>query len=105
METAKQKTQWYFIPIHKTLVVKETDTYTLFNVGNGLYTSILSNKFRRKKEGVNHIYFSLPEKFIVELRHSEQDDKGVWHIIETKEVDVVELSDLVRKDNLALKQG
>lgn len=63
-----QTTKWLFLAIHKDRIIKDNEDYLIFKVGEDDYSAIISNKFRRKKEGAFHLYFSIPENFVAKAR-------------------------------------
>lgn len=72
--TMKKSTDWLFIPVHKTRVIKELDKATLIKVDFDRST-ILPKVFRRVKEGKDHIYYSLPLDFNAKIRISVRNEK------------------------------
>lgn len=69
MMEKNQTTKWVFVPVHKTRVIKDLDKAVLIAVSEN-HSTILPKVFKRKKESDTHIYFSLPENFVMNLRES-----------------------------------
>lgn len=81
-----QQTEWVFIPLPKDLVIKKTEKYVLFQVGDNI-SSIVSAKFKRKKESENFIYLSVPANYmfgIKETRYNEETHK--WETMRQKDL-------------------
>ena len=58
-------------------MIKTTEKYVLFQVGNSI-SSIVSSKFKRTKESNDFIYLSVPENYkfgIKETRYNEETKK------------------------------
>lgn len=62
VEKPQTNEEWVFIPLPKSLIIKQTDTYILFKLGENI-SSIVSAKFKRKKESDSHIYLSVPPSY------------------------------------------
>lgn len=77
-----EETLWLFVKVHKNRIIKTADDYTIIKLlGNSGYSSILSNKFRRKKEGEDCIYFSIPSTFVMNARKSVYDVEKKQYVI------------------------
>ena len=68
-----EKTNWVFLPVHKSRVIKELEKSTLIKVSDSSST-ILPHAFRRKKESDTMIYYSLPVGFKINVRFSYNED-------------------------------
>lgn len=73
-------TQWTFVPVKKERVIKATDTYVLINLAtisqeehHISVSTIISSKFKRKKESNDCIYLSIPETFKLHVKKSMWD--------------------------------
>ena len=75
-ELKNQETEWVFIPLLKSHIIKRTDAYILFDL-DGVATGIISAKFLRKKETDEYVYFSVPETYEVKCRTRELKN-GKW---------------------------
>ena len=96
----KKETLWLFLKVSKQRVITTTQSYTIFKVGKEDRTCIISNKFRRKKEGEEHIYFSIPDNFILKLRlTAKNEDTNEYCVVNEKEVNAWDLLKLVNEDN------
>lgn len=73
-ETKQTNTQWVFLPIHKSRIIKEGETYVLVKCCKDT-TTILPKVFKRKKESEECIYFSLPSNFQINARCSKLVDE------------------------------
>lgn len=74
MEKKTEQTNWVFLPVHKTRIIKELDKATLIVVDDFIST-ILPKVFRRAKESDTYIYYSLPASFKANIRISIKNEK------------------------------
>lgn len=70
----QQKQEWVFIPLSKELILKSTDKYILFKIGDGA-TSIVSAVFKRKKETEEKVFLSVPPEYNFGCQVREYDNK------------------------------
>lgn len=78
-------THWVFIPLAKALILKRTDKFILFKVGDG--SAIVSAKFKRAKESDTHIFLSVPETYNFGVKYNEYDAESK-KFVTYKEVEV-----------------
>lgn len=70
-------TQWVFIPLAKALILKKTEKFILFKVGDG--SAIVSAKFKRAKESDTHIFLSVPKTYEFTIKYNSYDqDAKKW---------------------------
>ena len=74
MENKTEQTNWVFLPVHKSRVIKELERATLILVDFDRST-ILPKVFRRVKETKDFIYYSLPKDFNANIRVSVKNEK------------------------------
>lgn len=80
---SEQKSNWVFIPVHKSRVIKGTDKYYLLNLKSDetySVSTIINAIFKRVKETDDMIYFSVPKNFRFNIRksfYSEQENDFV----------------------------
>lgn len=70
----QNQTNWVFLPVHKTRVLKELANATLILVDVDR-TTILPKVFRRVKETKDFIFYSLPQDFKINIRVSVRNEK------------------------------
>lgn len=70
----QNQTNWVFLPVHKTRVLKELGKATLILVDVDR-TTILPKVFRRVKETKDFIFYSLPQDFKINIRVSVKNEK------------------------------
>lgn len=70
-EQVANNTNWVFIPLPKALILKRTDKYILFKVGDG--SAIVSAKFKRAKEHEDMVFLSVPETYNFGVKYNEYD--------------------------------
>lgn len=115
VEVKKPKSKWIFLAVHKERIVASKDGYTIFKVGVKSIvddlelgrlvdrTAILSNKFRKAKEGKYHIYFSIPETFVIPARLSEKNEStGRYDLVDEVQLSGWELMSCINADNTLL---
>ncbi len=78
MNKNEQQTNWIFLPVHKTRILRELDRATLFVVDYDTST-ILPKVFRRAKETKDFVYYSLPKDFKANIRVSHKDGMKYVH--------------------------
>ena len=69
-ERKVQESEWVFLPVLKTHIIKRTETYVLLDL-DGVATGIISAKFLRKKETDEKVFFSVPATYEVKCRVRE----------------------------------
>lgn len=97
-----QTTKWLFLAIHKDRIIKDNEGYLIFKVEvDGVdYSAIISNKFRRKKEGEFHLYFSIPENFVAKARLTAYNKElKRYDVVEEKTLTAWQLVKKVNEDN------
>ena len=102
MQNAKkpQTTKWLFLAVHKDRIIKDNEGYLIFKVSEDDYSAIISNKFRRKKEGEFHLYFSIPENFVAKARLTLYNKEiKRYDVIEEKTLTAWQLVKMVNEDN------
>ena len=78
-------TNWVFIPLPKALILKKTDKYILFKVGDG--SAVVSTKFKRAKEHEDMVFLSVPETYNFGVKYNSYDAEQK-KFVTYKEVDV-----------------
>lgn len=87
--------EWVFIPLSKELILKSTDDYILFKLGGGA-TTIVSAKFKRKKESDEKIFLSVPETYEFNCQRREFDkNKNRYVPVERWSIKAKELKELL----------
>lgn len=76
MQNTKTSKEWVFVPVKKVNLLKRTEDYVLFLIGENT-TAIVSSKFVRQKESEDFIYISLPNDYSVSCRQTGLVD-GKW---------------------------
>ena len=95
-----QTTKWLFLAVHKDRIIKDNEGYLIFKVSEDDYSAIISNKFRRKKEGEFHLYFSIPENFVAKARLTLYNKElKRYDVIEEKTLTAWQLVKMVNEDN------
>ena len=83
-EEVAKTTQWVFIPLPKALILKRTDKYILFKVGDG--SAVVSTKFKRAKEHEDTIFLSVPENYNFGVKYNSYDAEQK-KFVTTKEIE------------------
>ena len=65
--TNTTKTNWSFLPIHKSRIIRDNEKYQLIKIDDE-YSTVLPKVFKRKKESDTHIYYSLPQDMVINIR-------------------------------------
>jgi hypothetical protein len=95
-----QTTKWLFLAVHKDRIIKDNEGYLIFKVREDDYSVIISNKFRRKKEGEFHLYFSIPENFVAKARLTAYNKElKRYDVVEEKTLTAWQLVKMVNEDN------
>lgn len=74
MKKKIEQTNWVFLPVHKTRILKQLGKANLILVDFNV-TTILPNVFKRVKETKDFIFYSLPANFKVSIRVSTKNEK------------------------------
>lgn len=71
---------WVFVPVHKTRIIKELEKAFLIQIDENVST-ILPKVFLRKKQTETHLFFSIPADFNIGVRYStyNMDKKRYEH--------------------------
>lgn len=93
----EEQTNWVFIPVKKTHILKRTDKYVLFDV-DGVASGIINAVFLRKKETEDFVFFSVPADYEVNCRVREQIN-GRWQTTTEYHIKAVNLASIVREHN------
>ncbi len=99
-KTPSKETKWLFLAVHKDRIIKDNEGYLIFKVSEADYSAIISNKFRRKKEGEFHLYFSIPENFVAKARLTAYNKElKRYDVVEEKTLTAWQLVKMVNEDN------
>ena len=98
MQNTKTSKEWVFVPVKKVNLLKRTEDYVLFLIGENT-TAIVSSKFVRQKESDDFIYISLPDDYSVSTRQTGLVN-GKWQTI--KELKITPYT-LKKKENAYTK--
>ena len=90
MKKTENQTNWVFLPVSKTRIIKELEKAILIKVDFDR-TTILPKVFKRAKETEDTIFFSLPEDFNASIRISVQNQKTRRYEHKDKKVAVADL--------------
>lgn len=86
---------WVFVPVHKTRLLRTYDKCILIKISD-TETCILPLVFKRVKENEEHLFFSLPKDFNLEIRTSKWDEKTRHYESTDKLVAIKDKLSLVR---------
>lgn len=75
--TETNQTNWVFLPVHKSRVIKDEEKYVLIEITDATST-ILPKVFKRKKETEDMMFFSLPKDFNINIRTAYINKDGLW---------------------------
>ena len=92
MEKKTEQTNWVFLPVHKSRIIKELERATLVLIDFDRST-ILPKVFRRAKETDDCIFYSLPNEFKANIRVSVRNEKTRRYEHKDKLVPITELED------------
>lgn len=93
-EQVANNTNWVFIPLPKALILKKTDKYILFKVGDG--SAVVSTKFKRAKEHEDMVFLSVPETYNFGVKYNSYDaESKKWVTIKECDVNAREMKDLL----------
>lgn len=103
--TKQNNSNWVFVPVHKSRIIKELDRAILIKYGikdNGVST-ILPKVFKRVKETETHMFFSLPIDFKINVRVNSYCEETKQYtnedtLLDLKFVDLKVLSQELKQD-------
>lgn len=94
---ATMNTNWVFVPVHKSRVIKVLEKAIIVAIEENVST-ILPRVFMRKKETETHIFFSVPADFNINVRYETYDmnTKKYGHRDVLKSIGCEEMKKLVK---------